>query len=296
MKRDERSSYLLAALAIVLWSTVATAFKLGLCYFSPFELVFFASFTSAFVLGILSFYKHRSIVFEGIRSWRHISLTVVQALLNPYLYYIFLFGAYSRLPAQVAQPVNFTWPIFLSVFAILFMKEQFKARTFPALLLSFTGVIIVSLKGGAAEYTSINFNKGIIMGLLSAVIWAVYWIVNMKDSRPALVKLFWGFLVAFVFLFLHGWLTNQLPIIPEFTQVLAPIYIGLFEMSLTFFIWMTALEKAKNTPLLSNMVYLVPILSLGVIRMVLKEQIQINTYIGLALIISGVLFQAKRKK
>ena len=35
--------------------------------------------------------------------------------LNPFLYYVVLFKAYDLLPAQEAQPLNYTWAITLAI-------------------------------------------------------------------------------------------------------------------------------------------------------------------------------------
>lgn len=296
MNNNSKFSYILASITIVLWSTVATAFKLGLNYFSEFELVFYASLISAVTLTFLSILKYKAAFFAGVNTRKKLTLTVSQALLNPFLYYLVLFGAYSRLPAQVAQPINFTWPIFLSIFAVIFLGEKFSVRTFPALILSFAGIVIVSLNGNLEGFNSNAMVNGVLLGLASAVIWALYWILNLKDSRAPLMKLSWGFLFSLLFIVGYGISTNQMPPIPEYTQIIYPVYIGLFEMSITFLIWIIALEKAKNTPLLSNLVYLIPILSLVIIRIVLKEEIQHTTLIGLVLIIAGVVMQAKKNK
>jgi drug/metabolite transporter (DMT)-like permease len=207
-----------------------------------------------------------------------------------------LFAAYSKLPAQIAQPVNFTWPIVLSLFAILFLKEKATVRTFLALLLSFLGVVTVSIQGQFTSMHNSDYMSGILLGLLSAVILATYWIINLQDTRPALIKLFWCFLFGFILILIYAIATNSFPEFIISRKMLYPVYIGLFEMSVTFFIWISALQRAKNTPLLSNLVYLVPILSLGVIRIILKEELRYTTFIGLGLIVAGVLIQTKRRR
>ncbi len=69
------------------------------------------------------------------------------------------------------------------------------------------------------------------------------------------------------------------------------VYIGFFEMGITFILWMLALNKSKSTVKLSNLVYLSPFISFIFISIVLKEHIYYSTIIGLILIVSGILFQ-----
>jgi drug/metabolite transporter (DMT)-like permease len=288
-------AFILSAIAILLWSTVASAFKLGLQHYKPFGLVLLASSTSLIVLMAFAIRKHRLNLFTSFSHYKHLLLSALQGLINPFLYYIVLFLAYDNLPAQIAQPVNFTWPFFLSLMAILFLKEPFSVKTFPALILSFFGVVIVSTQGNFTEGLLGVNKEGVALGLFSAVLWAIYWILGMKDKRPSLIKLSGSFFFGVFFLFLFGIVKGKLPVLVPGKELLLPVYIGLFEMSVTFVIWMLALEKASNTPLLSNLVYVVPVLSLFFIRWVLKEELQPPTFIGLGFIIAGVILQSLKR-
>jgi drug/metabolite transporter (DMT)-like permease len=68
------------------------------------------------------------------------------------------------------------------------------------------------------------------------------------------------------------------------------IYVGFFEMGITFVIWSIALKKSITAAKVSNLVYLVPFLSLVVIYFVLEEPIGFPTIIGLFLIVGGLTF------
>ena len=296
LKSNKKIAIGLAIVAILLWSTVASVFKLGLRHYSPYQLVFLASISSAIALLILSLIFNRKALVKGISTKREFSLTLSQALLNPFLYYNTLLAGYKMLPAQIAQPINFTWPIFLSVFAVLFIGEKFTRNRFLALIISFIGVVVVSANGNFSGSENTSPSSGVILCLLSAVIWALYWILNMRDARLPLVKLTWGFSISVLCIWVYGLITgNTMPKL-EWPFLVYPVYIGLFEMSITFLIWITALEKAKNTVILSNMVYLIPVLSLGVIWVVLNESIKITTVIGLTLIVCGVVIQSRLKQ
>jgi drug/metabolite transporter (DMT)-like permease len=73
--------------------------------------------------------------------------------------------------------------------------------------------------------------------------------------------------------------------------IAAAVYVGLFEMSITFLLWLNALRLSSSTALISNFIYAVPFLSLVFIRYVLKEAVQPATVIGLLLILGGILLQ-----
>ena len=65
------------------------------------------------------------------------SYYVLLGLLNPFLYYLVLFKAYALLPAQQAQPLNYTWAITLSLLAVPLLKQQVRWQEWLALLVSY---------------------------------------------------------------------------------------------------------------------------------------------------------------
>ena len=75
-----------------------------------------------------------------------------------------------------------------------------------------------------------------------------------------------------------------------FESVLAGAYIGAFEMGVPFICFGIAIRTTSNPALINQMCYMAPFLSLFFISIVLEEPIVTTTYIGLALIIGGILY------
>ncbi|NJE60714.1 DMT family transporter [Thermococcus sp. 21S7] len=263
--------------AVLLWSTVASAFKLSLRYMSPLQLLVYASLTSLILFGILyarEFAPRR----ENLRS-------AYLGLINPLLYYIVLFSAYDRLPAQEAQALNYTWPLMLVLLSIPLLGKRPGARTVFGLLFGFFGAIIVATKGNV---TGLNFTDpiGVALGLGSAVIWASYWLLNLRDERPLAEKMFWNFLFGFAYISVAAAATGELAV-PPAEGLVGAVYVGLFEMGVTFLLWYRAVEG--DMAFASNLAYLVPFLSLFFISVVVGESIAPATVLGLAMIVVGII-------
>ena len=128
------------------------------------------------------------------------------------------------------------------------------------------------------------------MALGSTLIWALFWIYNVKDKHDAAVRLFFNFMFASVFIFLAIPLFAKIDI-PDLKGFLGAVYIGLFEMGITFLIWLKALKLSKTTAHVANLVYLAPFFSLVVISFVVGEKILLSTIIGLIFIIGGIILQ-----
>ena len=109
----QTQAYLYAILTVFLWSTAATAFKLSLRVLDPIQLLFYAVLTSVIVLGIILGAQGKwAAVFLCTRRQYLQSLGL--GMLNPCAYYLVLLQAYDLLPAQEAQPLNYTWAIALA--------------------------------------------------------------------------------------------------------------------------------------------------------------------------------------
>jgi drug/metabolite transporter (DMT)-like permease len=217
--------------------------------------------------------------------------SALMGLLNPTLYYLVLFKAYSVLPAQEAQPLNWTWPIVLSLMSALFLKQTLKLKHFLALGVSFIGVLVISTKGSFQAKMLTNF-AGDLLALFSSLIWASYWIANLKDERVAEVKLWLNFAFGTIYGFPVILLFSRFPCFnPQ--GVLASIYIGIFEMGITFILWLKGLSLSKNSAQAGLIAYFSPFFSLIFIHSVLGETILWSSFAGLVLIITGVFLQRK---
>ena len=271
-----------AVFAVLLWSTVASAFKLSLRYMSPLQLLFYASLTSLIVFGIL-YSREFSLRKENIRS-AYLGFLFI-------LYYTVLFSAYDRLPAQEAQALNYTWPLMLILLSIPLLGKRPGVRTVLGLSIGFFGALIVATKG---NITGLNFSDpiGVALGLGSAVIWATYWLLNLRDERPLVEKTFWNFLFGFVYILAVLVLSGGLAV-PPAEGLAGAVYVGLFEMGVTFLLWYRAVEG--DMAFASNLAYLVPFLSLFFILVVVGERIVPSTLVGLVLIVLGIVLGRSEK-
>ena len=287
-----KSSYIYAGLAILFWSTVPTVFKISLAELDILTMLTIAVITSTLVLLII-------VVFSGkwhlIRenNGRDLLNSAILGLVNPFLYYLILLNAYKLLPAQVAQPLNMIWPIILVFLSVPLLGQKIERKSFIALFISFAGVYLISSQGkpfhpGESDLT------GVLMAAGSSIFWAFYFILNVKDKRDEAVKLLLNFLFGSCYLLTAMILTgNSQPMI-GFRGVAGSVYIGIFEMGLTFFFWLKALSLATTTDKVSNLVYFAPFISLLFVHFFLNEPVYYTTPAGLLLIIAGILIQNRK--
>ncbi len=208
---------------------------------------------------------------------------------NPFLYYLILLKAYSLLSAQLALSLNYIWPISLVLLSIPILKHKIGVKSIACILLSFIGVIVIANKGSFTSIQSPNA-WGIFLALSSSIVWALFWIFNTKDKRKATHKLFLNFVFGTIYSIITLAFFGKINI-PDFNSLAAAIYIGLIECGLAYIFWLRAMNLSSSTDKIGNLVFLSPFISLFLLHLIIGESIYLSTWIGLSIIVAGILLQ-----
>jgi len=288
MRKKQKQAYVYALTAIFLWSTVASAFKITLRHITFLQMLFWSSFVAAVTLGIIAVSRNK------LPQIRHMSpadwgRSALLGLLNPFLYYLILFKAYDLLPAQEAQALNYAWPIMLVLMSILILKQRIGYLSVLAVLVSFSGIWVISTRG---DILGLHFANplGASLALSSSLIWASFWIMNIRDRRDDIVKLFLSFSFGFLYTLIYTLSFSDFRV-PPVAGLAGAAYAGLFEMGITFLLWLKALSLSETTAHVGSTVYLSPFFSLIIIHLAVGEPILPSTVAGLVMIVCGVAMQ-----
>lgn len=286
--KENTKALMLAGFAVLSWSTVATAFKIALTHLTYFEMLLVASCTSLVIFALVMTIQRKWGLVGKLTS-RQWGLFAGLGLLNPVAYYLVLFRAYDLLPAQVAQPINYAWPIVLLILLALFAHQPIPSRKYIGMFVSLGGVTLISMGSGQMGDGGIPVG-GLLLAALSALLWASYWMLNnkYKDSFDSILTCFMSFLFGTLYLVAGACVTGVN--ISTLPGILSGMYVGGFEMGIPFICFGLAMRKTSNPALINQLCYLSPFLSLFLIAVVLGEQIAATTYIGLILIVLGIVF------
>ena len=279
--------------AVLLWSTVATAFKITLDYFTPIQMVVAASVVSAIALTGIAYWQGKLHLLGRTFAERPFYYLCL-GLINPFAYYVVLFKAYELLPASQAQPLNYSWAITLTLMAAVFLRRKIRKQDWAACALGYFGVIVIATKG---DVFALQFDSptGVALALLSTLLWAMYWILNTKNQADPVLGVLLGFLVSLPFSISLSLYSGEWPSIP-WQGWLAVSYVGLFEMGITFVLWINALKLTQNTARISNLIFISPFISLMLLATIIGEEIHPSTLVGLLLIVCGLVIQQFKGK
>lgn len=285
---NERHAVFYGLAAVLLWSTVATAFKLALDYLTPVQLLTLATGFSALALAVIAARQGK---LPQLRTTftRAPSYYLFTALLNPLAYYLVLFQAYALLPASQAQPLNYSWAVTLPLLSALFLNQKISKRDGITSVLGYLGVVVIATRG---DLLLLEFSSptGVMLALLSALLWAVYWLLNTRNSADPVIGMLLNFVLAWPLCLGLSLVEGQWSSVP-WQGWSSAAYIGLFEMGITFVLWLKALKLTRRTARISNLIFISPFISLLLIAAILGESIHPATLAGLMLIVTGLLLQ-----
>ncbi len=290
---NQRKAYLFGLLSVLLWSTVASAFKLSLQYLTPTQLLFYSVMASIVMLFMIIVKEKKLHLLSQYPRQVYFRASLLGAL-NPFLYYLVLFKAYDLLPAQEAQPINYTWALTLSYLSFFMLKQKLSIYDFLAGIICYFGVLVISTHG---ELLSFQFSStvGVMLAFLSTILWAFYWIFNTKLRMDPVVGLFISFVSGFALIILYILFSSH-TLIFNFYGFLGSVYAGFFEMGITYVFWLKAMKLTTNSSKIANLIFISPFVSLIFIHFFVGETIYLSTFIGLILIVAGLLVQQKKPR
>ena len=157
----------------------------------------------------------------------------------------------------------------LLILLALFTHHPIPSSKYIGMFISLLGVTLISWGTGYSGKETISY-YGLLLALLSALLWAIYWMIQnkQKEKTDSCVALFVSFLFGTVYLLVASY--------------------GMVPMA--FICFGIAMRRASNPALINQLCYLAPFLSLFFISVILNEQITLTTYAGLTLIVSGIIF------
>ena len=286
-----KKSYIYAFTAILCWSTVAVVTKLLLGSFNNFQ-----------VLWISSVFAGLSLLFVNIAtgnikklktySAKDIVISILIGIPSTLFYYLFYYAGTDLMLASQAFIINYLWPIMSVVFACIILKEQMTFRKVIAILLSFLGVVIVTL----GELTSFNLNMliGTVCCVLGAISYGIFTALNQKMKYDNRITMTLSYFVTFIVTTVINAVNGNL-FMPNPVELLGFVWNGIFTMAIANTLWVFALTSAKNTAKVSNLAYITPFLSLVWTSVILKEKLNMLFVAGLVTIVIGILIQLKDK-
>lgn len=248
--------------------------KLGAPHFSHVELVFYRSFFGLLLsYGILR-HQGDSIATRHWRThlWRGISGSVALAL---------FFYCITVLPLATAVTLNYTAPLFLTVFTMLVLKDKFHLPLTAAIGLGFCGVVLL-LRPTLHEDQLLPGLLGLISGFLAGVAY-----LNVKQlsviGEPDTRTVFYFSLTATIGSGI--WILFD-TVHPVTLQGFA-ILLGLGSTATLAQLAMTRAYRTGKTLVVGSLAYSTIVFASLFGMLLWNETMPLGSWLGMALIIAG---------
>ena len=221
-----------------------------------------------------------------LREFAHLSWL---GFLGAFLYYVLLYGAFANTSAAEGFVLAYTWPILISLLAVPLLGEKLTPSRLAAIAISFGGVVVIVTRGQMMEFQVENLG-GNLLALCGAFVFALFSILGRRAAYDLTIAAFVYFCAALLCSAAAVAFTGSLPL-PSLSIWGWILYNGLLVNGVSYLFWFKALQHGE-TPIVSNLLYLTPVLSLSLVSVFLTEPVHTSAVSGLTLILAGILLQS----
>lgn len=282
--RIEFQKYLLSLLIFGSNGIVASFIDL-----SSQEIVFLRCLIGISFLASLFVLTKRSFTFlEHKKDLLFITMSGISMAIE----WLLLFEAYKRLGVGLGMLINYTGPIIVVAFSLIFFKEKISSKKIIALIITFVGTLLISsniLDSGIES-------KGLICAILSAVFYASMVLFNKKSQNVkgmenSVIQLFVCTIVVIGFV---GYKQNLIIDIKQ-SDILPILWLGAINTGFCCFLYFSSMVRLPvQTVAICG--YLEPVSAVLFSYFVLSERMTHLQILGASLIILGAIYCEYKKR
>lgn len=279
--------FALLLVTVVVWAFAFPLIKIGLEYLSFENLTIMRFFVVSIILIIILVIKGNS--FSSVNR-RDVIPIFLLGFFGVIIYHLGLNYGEQTVSAGAASLIIATIPIFVVIFATIFLKEMMQKIAIVGIVISLIGVVILTIFGKDSVNIEINYIYGALAVLVAALMGALYTVAGKKLLRryTALSLTIYAMLLGNIGLipFINSSLLKEISVMP-IEGFLAVIFLGLFSTVIGYVFWFEMLNM-KSASELSVYLYLIPVLTTLISFIVLGETVNIFFVIGGVMILAGV--------
>ena len=260
--------------------------------FGPLEVAQTRITTGLLLVGLYILLFNRSQFKVKLKDiWCFLGTGIVSLLLFPTCY----FSALNYTSLAVAAILLYTAPFFVMLMSLVLFKEKMNGKKVFALLLAFTGCVLVSGVGGDESFSWI----GILLGLGSGFFYALYSIFGryaINRGYGAWTMTFYTFLFCSIgCAFLSDWQVIGSVMAADSANILWVLGLGFVTAFLPYVLYSTGLEHMESSKA-SILASVEPVVSALFGVFVFHETMSLWGVLGIALVLGAIVVLNVKKK
>jgi len=278
----------LMTMSTVFWAGAFIAGKVTTVEFPPFSLTFLRFFFASILIFATM------VRFEK-KDWKlkkeDMPVMVFLGLVGMVGYHVLFFIALKYTTAVNASMIAATNPLITTILAAAFLNEKLGVARIATIFVALTGVVLTITRGDISIIKSLSFNKGDLIMLLAVACWAVYSIVSRRvmSKYSPLILTTYSFLLCSAFtlpfaIMEKPWVYMQNTSLKGWIGVL---YMAILPSFIGYLVQQTAIKELGPSKT-SIFINLVPVFSMVLSVVILRERITVITIFSAILIVLGV--------
>lgn len=222
---------------------------------------------------------------------------LLQALFGVFFYRVFTFWGLRYTTAANSGLITSAAPVLVALLAFFLLKEKLSRKRISGIILVTIGLLAINLYPVfSSNIDGVASMKGNMLILLAVLCEALFSIMSKVTCKPmsALYRTttitFYAFILLLPFSIYEGLQYDWTKI--DVSSVFCVIYYGAFVSFLSYVFWFKGIEKvpASNAAVFTG---IVPLSSIALSALILKESILPVHIIGLICIIGGIMVSVK---
>ncbi|MGH6946253.1 MAG: aromatic amino acid exporter YddG [Kiloniellales bacterium] len=286
IEQRRMAATLIGGVAVLLWALLAlfTTYAAGI---PPFQLLGMA-FTIAFLLAMVFWIARGGLAaLERLRQPAGAWMLGVGGLFG---YHFFYFLALGNAPPVEASLIAYLWPLLIVLFSALLPAERLRWFHLAGALLGLIGAALLVTEGRAFSFKA-EFALGYLAAAACALTWSVYSVMNRRYGAVP-TDVVGGFCGATAVLGVFAHLVFEETVIPDTTQWLAALALGLGPVGAAFFFWDYG-TKHGHIQALGASAYAAPLVSTILLVVFGKATASWSLWVACLLIVAGAALASK---
>lgn len=285
--------YICLLLAMAFWSLSFVWYKLAYESFGPITVIFARLIISSAFLFLMAVPLRR---FQKIEK-KEFKYFILLAFFEPFLYFMGESFGIKYVSSTLAAVIVSTIPLFTPIVAYYFYKEKLTFLNFIGIFISIIGVVMVVFYKGFDVAVSVRGIALMFLAVFAAVGYSVL-VKKLVDKYNPIMIVAYQNLIGMLFftpLFLILEVKSLGQVNISQRAVISVIELAVFASSFAFILFTYAVRKigvAKAT-IFSNAI---PAFTAVFAFFIIKESITIIKFIGIAIVILGLLLSQLRRK
>ncbi|WP_242837268.1 DMT family transporter [Alkaliphilus transvaalensis] len=286
----------LMILSAVFWAGAFIGGKLAVEEFPPFALTFLRFFfASILIFFVMVKYEKK--------DWRlkkeDYPTMVFLGLVGMVGYHILFFIALKHTTAVNASMIAAINPLVTTLLAVVFLKEGLTISKVVGILIALMGVVLTISRGDLSALLNFTFNKGDLIMLAAVSCWAIYSIVSrrvMMKYSPLILTTY-SFVLCTLFTLPFALWENPAVYLKNTTALGwgGVLYMAIFPSTIGYLVQQTSIKEIGPTRT-AIFINLVPVFSMILSVLILKEKVTVSTLLSVLLIIGGVYLTTRKKQ